>query len=58
MKAWKSELPTLLALWTALGLSFAITTNRIDDTAMQIVMASLYVVTVLAITRLINARRA
>jgi hypothetical protein len=58
MNAWKSELPTLLALWTALGLSFTITMNRMDDTVMQIVLASLYVVTVLAITRLINARRA
>lgn len=58
MNARKAELPTLLALWTALGLSFAITMNRIDDTALQIVLASLYVITVLAITRLINARRA
>ena len=58
MNTLKPELPVFLTLWTALGLSFAITINRIDDIAMQIVLTSLYVVTVLAITRLINARRA
>ena len=48
---------TLAMLWGSLALGCGIAINRIDDTAIQVVLALLYATTVYAITRLVNARR-